>query len=136
MRVAQYKLPKAEGDTEDGSLVVYYFGQGQGGATQANIDRWISQMHQPDGSDSKERAKSETLTVKGLKVTMVDVTGTYSAEMSPGSGDFTSKPNYRLRAAVVETPKGSYFAKLTGPEKTISRWDQAFRDYISSFQFK
>lgn len=136
MRVAQYKLPKADGDSEDGSLVLYYFGQGQGGGTQANIDRWISQMHQPDGSESKDRAKSETLTVNGLKVTMVDVSGTYSAEMSPGSGDFTSKPGYRLRAAVVETPKGSYFAKLTGPEKTISRWDQAFRDYINSFQFK
>jgi len=135
-RVAQYKLPKADGDTEDGSLVLSYFGQGQGGATQANIDRWISQVHQADGSDSKEKAKSESLTVNGLKVTMVDVSGTYSAEMAPGSGDFTSKPNYRLRAAVIETPKGSYFAKLTGPEKTISHWDQAFRDYINSFQFK
>ena len=136
MRVAQYKLPKADGDTEDGSLVLSYFGQGQGGATQANIDRWISQVHQADGSDSKEKAKSESLTVNGLKVTMVDVSGIYSAEMAPGSGDFTSKPNYRLRAAVIETPKGSYFAKLTGPEKTISHWDQAFRDYINSFQFK
>ena len=136
MRVAQYKLPKADGDTEDGSLVLSYFGQGQGGATQANIDRWISQVHQADGSESKDKAKSESLTVNGLKVTMVDVSGTYSAEMSPGSGDFTSKPNYRLRAAVIETPKGSYFAKLTGPEKTISHWDQAFRDYINSFQFK
>src|SRR6185436_12796119 len=95
MRVAQYKLTKADGDTEDGSLVLSYFGQGQGGATQANIDRWISQVHQADGSDSKEKAKSESLTVNGLKVTMVDVSGTYSAEMAPGSGDFTSKPNYR-----------------------------------------
>ena len=136
MRVAQYKLPKSAGDAEDGSLVLYYFGQGQGGGTQANIDRWISQIHQADGSDSKDKAKSESLTVNGLKVTMVDVSGTYSAEMSPGSGDFTRKPNYRLRAAVIETPKGSYFAKLTGPEKTIAHWDQAFRDYINSFQFK
>jgi hypothetical protein len=136
MRIAQYKLAKQDGDSEDGSLVLYYFGQGQGGGTQANIDRWISQIHQADGSDSKDKAKSESLTVNGLKVTMVDVSGTYSAEMSPGSGDFTSKPNYRLRAAVIETPKGSYFAKLTGPEKTITYWDQAFRDYINSFQFK
>jgi len=136
MRVAQFKLPKVDGDSEDGSLVLYYFGQGQGGGTQANIDRWIGQMHQPDGSDSKDRAKSETLTVNGLKVTMVDVRGTYSAEMSPGSGDFTSKSNYRLRAAVIETPKGSYFVKLTGPEKTIAQWDHGFRDYINSFKFK
>lgn len=136
MRAAQYKLPRASGDTEDASLVLYYFGQGQGGATQANIDRWIGQMKQPDGSDSKDKAKSETLTVNGLQVTMVDVTGTYSAEMSPGSGNFTSNSNYRLRAAVIETPKGSYFAKLTGPEKTVAQWDHAFRDYINSFQFK
>ena len=136
MRAAQYTLPKASGDSEDATLVLYYFGQGQGGATQANIDRWIAQMHQPDGSDSKARAKSETITINGLKVTTVDVGGTYSAEMSPGSGDFTSKPNYRLRAAVVETPKGSYFAKLTGPEKTVAHWDQAFRDYLNSFEFK
>src|ERR1700730_6362397 len=26
MRAAQYKLPKAEGDSEDASLVLYYFG--------------------------------------------------------------------------------------------------------------
>jgi hypothetical protein len=136
MRVAQYKLPKVAGDTEDATLVLYYFGQGQGGATQANIDRWINQIQQPDGTDSKERAKSETLTVNGLKVTTVDVSGTYSAEMSPGSGNFPSKPNYRLRAAVVETPKGSYFAKLAGPEMTIAHWDQAFRDYLNSFEFK
>src|SRR5438045_9253279 len=40
MRVAQYKLPKAEGDNDDATLVLYYFGATQGGTAQANIDRW------------------------------------------------------------------------------------------------
>ena len=53
MRVAQYRLPKAAGDTEDASLVLYYFGQGQGGSTAANIERWVGQMKQADGSASK-----------------------------------------------------------------------------------
>jgi len=136
MRAAQYKLPKAEGDAEDASLVLYYFGQGQGGSTDANIDRWVNQMPQPDGHPAKERAKSETMTINGLKVTMVDIAGTYSAEMSPGSGTFNSKPGYRLRAAVVETPKGSYYAKLVGPEKTVAQWDQSFTAYVKSFEFK
>jgi hypothetical protein len=41
MRVAQYKLPKAEGDKEDGSLVLYYFGQsGRRRASQhRSVDR-------------------------------------------------------------------------------------------------
>src|SRR5437870_6173476 len=79
MRVAQYKLPKAEGDREDASLVLYYFGATQGGSAQANIDRWISQIQQPDGGSSKEKAKTETINVNGLKVTTVDVAGTYTA---------------------------------------------------------
>ncbi|HAF23434.1 MAG TPA: hypothetical protein DCK93_11090 [Blastocatellia bacterium] len=141
MRVAEFKLPKVEGDSEDAQLVLYYFGPGQGGTAQANIDRWINQMQQPDGHPSKERAKTETLTVNNLSVTTVDVLGTYNGGMAPpGGGMPAATPgdmsNYRLRAAVIETPKGSYFVKLTGPQKTISRWDQAYTDYIKSFEFK
>src|SRR2546426_12843674 len=66
VRVAQYKLPRAEGDAEDASLVVYYFGPTQGGSVDANIDRWISQMEQPRSGSSKEKAKTQTLTVNGL----------------------------------------------------------------------
>ena len=136
MRVAQYKLPRTEGDPEDALLVVYYFGATQGGAVQANIDRWISQMQQPDGSASKDRAKTETSTVNGLKVTSVDVSGTYTAEMAPGSGTTHNDQNYRMRAAVIETPKGNYFVKLAGPEKTVMRWDQSYNDFLKSVEFK
>jgi hypothetical protein len=136
MRVAQYKLPKAEGDSEDAALVVYFFGATQGGTIQANIDRWISQIQQPDGSSSKDKAKTETATINGLKVTTVDVAGTYTAEMAPGTGNQRNDANYRLRAAVIETPKGNYFLKLVGPAKTMGRWEQSFTDYLKSLEFK
>src|SRR5262245_17945897 len=122
MRVAQYRLPKAATDTEDASLVLYYFGQNQGGSATANVERWISQMKQPEGSSPKQ----ESLEVNGLKVTAVDVGGTYVAETAPGSGTFHNKPGYRLRAAVVETPSGNYYVKLVGPEKTVTQWNDAF----------
>ena len=136
MRVAQYKLPKADGDSEDALLVVYYFGPGQGGTPQANIERWVNMVKQPDGSPSTDKAKTETLTVNGLKVSTVDVQGNYSGGMSQDSAPKDSKSIYRLRGAVVETPKGSYFVKLTGPEKTVGHWEQSFNDYIKSFEFK
>ena len=136
MRVAQYKLPKADGDTEDASLVLYYFGQGQGGSTAANIERWVSQMKQADGSSSKEKAKEEQTDANGLKIATIDISGTYVAETAPGSGTFHNKPGYRLRAAVVETPRGSYFVKLVGPEKTVTQWNDSFLSYLRSFQFK
>lgn len=135
MRVAQYSLPKAEGDIEDGSAVLYFFGSNQGGSPQANIDRWISQM-QPDAGAAKDKAKTDSMTVNGLKISTVDVTGTYTAEMAPGSGTFHNNANYRLRAAVIETSKGNYFLKVVGPGKTIARWDQSFTDYLKSFEFK
>jgi hypothetical protein len=136
MRVAQYKLAKAEGDPEDASLVVYYFGATQGGAVQANIDRWISQMQQPDGSASKDKAKTETSTVNGLKITSVDVSGTYTAEMAPGTPSQRNEANYRMRAAVIETPKGNYFLKLVGPAQTMGHWEQSVTDFVKSFEFK
>ena len=136
MRVAQFKLPKADGDNEDGELVLYYFGANQGGTAEANIDRWISQIQQADGSSSKDKSRTESLTVNGLKITTVDVSGRYTAEMAPGSGKFYDNANYRLRAAVIETPKGNYFVKLVGPAKTVGRWEQSFTDYLKSFEFK
>ena len=132
MRAAQYKLPKAAGDSEDALLVLYYFGQGQGGSAQANIDRWIEQMKQPDGSSSKETSEDRdpdrqwTASQHGRragKLLRRNVAGQCSGRQAIRS--------YRLRAAVIETPKGSYFVKLTGPEKTVGHWDQAYSDYFN-----
>lgn len=136
MRVAQYRLLKASGDTEDASVVLYYFGQGQGGSTAANIERWVGQMKQEDGSASKDKAKEESLEANGLKIATVDISGTYVAETTPGSGTFQNKPGYRLRAAVIETPKGPYFVKLVGPEKTVTLWNDSFLSYLRSFELK
>jgi len=136
MRVAQYRLPKSEVDLQDASLVLYYFGSAQGGSVQANVERWINQIKQPDGSSSQDKAKTETTTINGLKVTTVDVSGTYTAEMTPGGGDRHNDEKYRLRAAVIETPKGNYFVKLTGPVNTVAKWEQAYNDYLKSFEFK
>src|SRR4030095_13354085 len=136
MRVSQYQLPAADGDTEAASLVVYYFGAGQGGSVDANLERWIGQMQAPDGRPSKEKAKTETTTVNGMRVTLLDVAGTYAAGDMGGGGAVQSKPNFRMRAGVIETPKGAYFIKLVGPEKTIARWDQAFQEFVRSAEFK
>jgi hypothetical protein len=136
MRASQYQLPAAEGDTEGASLVVYYFGPGEGGSVDANLERWVGQMQTPDGRPSREKAKTETTTVNGMKVTLLDVSGAYAGGDMGGGGAAQSKPNFRMRAGVIETPKGAYFIKLVGPEKTVSRWDQAFQEFIKSAEFK
>jgi hypothetical protein len=41
----------------------------------------------------------ETLTVNGLKVTSVDVRGTYTAETAPGSGTFNNSPQFPIEGS-------------------------------------
>ena len=134
MRVAQFALPKAAGDSQDGELVVYFFG-GQGGSVDANIDRWVGQMQQPDGRPSSAVVKRESRTINGLKVTLVDLSGTYVAEMSPGSNQLHTNPGFRLRAGVIETANGPYFIKLVGPARTIGAHEKQFAAFLSSVTF-
>jgi hypothetical protein len=136
MRVAEFTLPRVPNDAEDAALTVYFFG-GQGGSVQANIDRWVGQMAQPDGRASKDVAKTTAMQTRStLKVSLVDVTGTYVAEVKPGAAERFNKPGYRLRAAVIETPRGPYFVKLTGPAATVARWDASFLEFVSSLRLE
>jgi hypothetical protein len=132
MRVADFTLPKVAADREDASLTIYFFGAGQGGNVQANINRWVGQMAQPDGTPSAQVAKTTTLTANGLKITLVDVSGTYIAEVTPGSTERFNKPGFRQRAAVIETPEGPYFIKLVGPVATVARWDESFLAFLKT----
>ena len=135
MRVAQYSLPHVDGDTEDASLVVYYFG-GSGGGVQANLDRWTEQMKQPDGAASKDKAKINKFDSNGLHITTIDVAGTYIAEIAPGATERYNKPDFRLRAAVIETDKSPYYIKFTGPAKTMAKWNDSFEEFLKTFAIK
>jgi hypothetical protein len=129
MRKAQYRLPHAEKDAEDASLVVTFFA-GQGGSPQANIDRWAGQFEQPDGRASSEVMKNTTRTVSGMSVHDVEISGTYVAETAPGSGQHLRKEGWRMLASMVEAKEGPYFAKLVGPEATVARWQASYSKFV------
>ena len=133
MRIAEFTLPRAQGDAEDADLVIYFFG-GSGGSVEANLDRWIGQMTQPDGRSSREAARTSTFTANGLDITLVDVPGTYVADVSPGSTERHNKPGFRLQAAIIQTPDGPYFVKLVGPAKTVARWGDSMAAFLKSMR--
>ena len=135
MRTAEFVIPKASGDADDAELIVYYFGAGGVGSADANIDRWVGQMQQPDGSASKTKAQRSGKTINGLKVTTVDVSGTYTAEVRPGATEHYNKPGFRLCAAVVETPRGAYYIKMTGPAKTVAAAQADYTGFVASLKY-
>ena len=121
MRKASYRIKAATGDPEDAEAAVYYFGPSSGGTTEANIQRWTSQF--PDvPADNVKRVERQA---NGMKQTVIDVLGTYDSS-SMTIKESSKKPNFRMLAAVVETPAGSYFFKLTGPQKTVEAARSAY----------
>lgn len=132
MRAATYKIPVAKGaPAEEGELAVFYFGQGQGGGIDANVQRWIGQFTQPDGKPSTERAKTKKDKTNGMPVTTVDLTGTYTASMGP-MAPATDKPDFRMLGAIVEGPQGAVFFKMTGPKATVSAAEKGFKSLVAS----
>lgn len=126
MRVATYGVPKTGGDPEDAECAVFYFGQGQGGGVDENIDRWIGQLEQPGQPD---RAN---FNVGEFKIHRVAVNGTYTAPSGPMMQATDKKSAYRLVGAIVEGPQGSVFFKMTGPEKTTRAAEKDFDAMLKS----
>ena len=119
MRVATYTVGDAE-------CAVYFFGQAQGGAIQANLERWKNQFQGgPEGKAGKR-------TIHGLAVTTIDVSGTYNGMTGPGSGGGAPKAGYRMLGAIVENPGGNVFFKFTGPAKTIAANEAKFDLLLNS----
>jgi hypothetical protein len=129
MRAAEYGL---EGEAR-AELSVFYFGPDQGGSVDANLQRWLGQFKQPDGSDSAAKAKREELNVQGMAVTTIEVTGTYSGGMgTPGMGAPTAGPDFMLLGAIASGPKGPVFFKLVGPEAALEKARPQFRGLLES----
>lgn len=129
MRKAQFSIP---GKAAPVQLVVYYFGKRGAGNVQANLDRWVGQLKQPDGKPSKQAAKVDEKTINGLKVTTVDVSGRYTAAMRPGAAAKHNSPNSRMLAAIVIAPDGPYYFKLVGPAETVTAAKAGFDQMIAS----
>jgi hypothetical protein len=134
MRVAEFVLPARDGAAGSAELVIYYFG-GSGGSVDANIQRWLGQMQQPDGRATSEVAARDSRTINGLKVSLLDVSGTYVAEITPGAAEKHNSPGFRMRTAVVDTPRGPYYLKLVGPAATVASWNASVNEFLASLSF-
>jgi hypothetical protein len=131
MRAATYTIPPTVGDTAGAECVVYFFGPGQGGTVEANLDRWKGQMLAPGGRPTD--AKVAKRTIHGLAVTTIDASGDYSGMGGPMAASKSVLNNYRLLGAIVEGPGGNVFIKFTGPAKTIAAREAEFEQLLNSF---
>lgn len=131
-RVAQFRLPRAEGDPEDAELVVTFWPGGVG-PVEENVRRWYGQFTQPDGRPTEQVAKRRDLTLAGMRATRVDLTGTYRGSAGPMMmAPAEPKPGWRMIAVLLTGPDGDYVFRLTGPRATVARWERSFDAYLAS----
>ena len=128
----EFAVPAAKGDTTDGRLTV----MAAGGGVEANIDRWYGQFTQPDGGNTRERAKVKQIKAGGQDVHLVDISGTFKDQRGP-MAPAVERPKYRMLAAIIATKTaGNYFIKLYGPEHTIADQEKAFVSMIEGLAHK
>lgn len=129
MRLAEFRVAGIN-PTEDAEFVLFYFGPGQGGSAGANISRWQSQFSTPDGAPVQPR--TEKFMVRGMPVTLVELSGDYARGV--GMGSAVSTPNQTLLAAIVETPMGNIYPQLHGPAATVSAQREAYLSFLHSIR--
>jgi hypothetical protein len=125
MLLAEYAIPKAEADKENGRLTVMQ----AGGSVENNVDRWKGQF------SKLEKQKQETFDIGKVKITFVDFSGTFN-ESRGMMGPSVTRPNYRMLAAIAEVPGENtmIFAKSYGPEKTIATHADEIKAFIRSLK--
>ena len=132
MRIATYRIHAIVGDPEDAECAVYFFGTGQGGTVEANLDRWAHQFTSPDGQSPAQAAKIEKRVIAGLKVSTLSVSGTYLGAGGMMSQEQVKKPNSRMLGAIIEAPEGLVFFKLAGPLNTVAAAENDFNSLLGS----
>jgi len=128
MRLAQLEAAGKAGPAE---LVVYFFGPQGAGTSDANIDRWIGQFANTDGSPVTNATRSSSK-VSGYDVARVEVAGDYGGGMAPPGQPQDAIPDQRLLAAIVVSEGGPYYFKFLGPNATVQEHRAAFDALIAS----
>lgn len=126
MRAAQFSVPGKEGE-EAAVCVFFYFGPGNGGGAQANLQRWVGQF----AEDPKPEFKVDDAKVGEIPVAYLFANGTFM-DGPPFGGAKVPKKNYGMAAAVLGTKPGYIFVKMTGPEAVVDAAKADFKKMIES----
>ena len=123
MRKAELYVPGPEGTGQAGEAIitVFHFGPSQGGTVQQNVDRWFGQF---DGDNDAKGAATAKETIGTIPVTFARARGTFQSGM-PGQPT-TPLEGQALLGAILESPNGDVYVKMTGPVPTVEKAEPAF----------
>ncbi|PWB53743.1 MAG: hypothetical protein C3F18_07085 [Nitrosomonadales bacterium] len=129
-RLAQFKIT-APGEGMTAEVIVYYFGKGEGGTAEANIERWQGQFI---GAENRPVTPAvNRFQSNGMTVTTAELHGAYARGIGVGPVG-VPKPGQTLLAAVVETPEGNLIIQLHGKAASVNAQKEAFLAFVRSIR--
>jgi len=131
--LAEFRLPRAEGDPSDAQLTVSAAGEND----PQSLDRLREQL-----KHEAEEGSVERLRIGGNEIVLVDSLEEESTKDGGDAGDDTSDPSpppvgegrYRVLNAMVFLGGQVYFVNCTGPEKTVGARAGEFRAFLQTMK--
>ncbi len=103
---------------------------GAAGGLESNINRWRKQMGQADLS-AEEIAALPKVDIFGVPASLVSIDGSFT-----GMGGSATIDDARMLGAVLMTPNGALFVKMTGPKDLVVANRKAFEDFTASLSLE
>ncbi len=139
MRLAQFKLPKAEGDPEDAELAL--FRSPGGGGVQANLKRQEARFEPPAGKKLEDVIKVDKVKVGPNEGVLHDIRGTF---LKKDGGPFdpnakvVKQADYRQLYVIFDGKDAggdvTYSMYLVGPAKTVEKHKADFENWVKNFK--
>ena len=132
---AKYSRAALAPDRVGAELVVHYDPADPGGAVEATLQHWVSQMSAPGGGDARRLELRSRWTIDDAIIDLVVVDGIYQRSLGGGpmtGGRTRAEPGYRLVGMVVEGPAGRAFLRLVGPRRTAEAMENELRGLLAA----
>jgi len=133
-RLYQFWLSPIGDDKDNAEVVIFYFGEGQGGSAEDNIKRWKGFFVPPEGKRIGDVAKVQKMKVGAVPVTYLDIHGTFSFRPFDPNAKTTLRANYRMLGVAFESKKGPYFIRMVGPADTVAYFKKGFDEWLKGFK--
>lgn len=133
MRLAQFKVPKADGDKDDAEVAV--FALAGGGGAEANLKRQTAAFQPADGKD-KVGEKQDKIKFGPHEAVYQEVTGTFLKKVAPRDPNSKVTPlaGYKQLYVIFEADGKTNSLWLRGPEKTVDANKKAFEEWVKNFK--
>jgi hypothetical protein len=130
LRRAQLKVEPVEGDDYPAELVVFAF-PGGAGSVDDNLKRWQRLFKDKDGNPPEIERKQ--VKGKNVDVTRAETAGHYYPAQFGGRPE-PDRPDARLLGAIVMGDEFSYYIRMVGPNKTMTKIRPVFDELLSTIK--